>query len=1003
MSISGAAVHTSALWYAPITAVIFPLAAAWVLFIGLSLVAGRIGEARFSTTTGDDRWVDVSDEAARFHDRSRRVRTGRIVRLTGFGLILWSISLLALTVPTYVLVFVGLLTYLVAKRSGPYLLFWLVIGFGTSLAMSREAPRREALFLLAASVWVYVIGRRWTRQLYPSYRRGTDRPTLDDWLVRPDILWSRRRIGASLASTAVVAAFLLAVYTFVAAKWTLLTGPRTTSGLHRAARSLPLGHLAVWERLVVALTKSPFALPEVLLIGCVGVLYLINAQVMRLWVPALWEVLPREAPEAFVYLRNFDDDKVKLQAGAYTSLPLLQMIFDVLVPVRKRPFEQVIANLLRRFGPVIGAADPRSRLPTSGTLKASLAHSEWRAEVSRWCESARAVIVSAAPTSIHDGLREELRIISENMGHERIILVLGPGKREEVLSRFAGFKAAMPGGSKLDDDLRHQRVADGTLVMVRVPGRGWDCWGSKYRTEAAYAVALDQAIEYGRTVWGEAGEKLTEVARLQHGVGRRPPASVDVEDDNDAAPYVTTAFSDRQTPPGVEIVPGGLGARILESLAMRCDTDSVPSPRGEATVLGRWAGRAEFGGAPSWRGHSNVADSATFSVAVTENKLFGILTCLSTEEEIWLAVPRSTLRVRGLGEQGRLKKRPLKVEISGEGWTATVGGVDRIFASSGAYQAAQEGSLLRALLSPGSNEPEPEVPLREVEAPGDWHRVDRLQVFVETIDGKRTGRTSLVDPSMKIEAQREHVASLGWLPDGAREGELRRLRGGIQPRPRTVTPGYLQSPVGLPPFAVMRPVDTPSLPLSAYLWPTVDGGLVPILEDDEQALSEWRTESPTGYWVKNDLQSSLPWFRYVPEAVATNVAWRLTNRRLILWTLGRSRDAVGVMHLRFEWMCGLNAERYDYRKQSQRPSLSINVVVGDRDGRRAAFRINQGLSRGVFAEQLLDALVLAVTANHLHFGPSRWRTSDNGKEGILTWEHRPIDGRGYTLDETLIV
>lgn len=57
---------TSFSWYAPITAVALPLAAAWILFIGLSAASYRLANSRFAVTANDERWVDVSDEASNY-------------------------------------------------------------------------------------------------------------------------------------------------------------------------------------------------------------------------------------------------------------------------------------------------------------------------------------------------------------------------------------------------------------------------------------------------------------------------------------------------------------------------------------------------------------------------------------------------------------------------------------------------------------------------------------------------------------------------------------------------------------------------------------------------------------------------------------------------------------------------------------------------------------------------------------------------------------------------
>jgi hypothetical protein len=83
VTVSGIAPLPVGVWYAPFTVIIFPLVSAWVVAIGAGILLDRVGRARFDVTVGDDRWIDVSDDAERFRSRTRRVRTGRILALTG--------------------------------------------------------------------------------------------------------------------------------------------------------------------------------------------------------------------------------------------------------------------------------------------------------------------------------------------------------------------------------------------------------------------------------------------------------------------------------------------------------------------------------------------------------------------------------------------------------------------------------------------------------------------------------------------------------------------------------------------------------------------------------------------------------------------------------------------------------------------------------------------------------------------------------------------------------
>ena len=138
---------TTISWYAPITAVLFPLAAAWILFIGWGAVSYRLQNSRFAVTVNDERWVDVSDDASNLRSRTRRVRTGRIVKLTGAALILWSAVFVLNAIALPWAIMLGILTVVAARNFGPYLAFALVVGTGAALVVSPETSR-QALWML---------------------------------------------------------------------------------------------------------------------------------------------------------------------------------------------------------------------------------------------------------------------------------------------------------------------------------------------------------------------------------------------------------------------------------------------------------------------------------------------------------------------------------------------------------------------------------------------------------------------------------------------------------------------------------------------------------------------------------------------------------------------------------------------------------------------------------------------------------------------------------------
>ena len=131
-----------------------------------------------------------------------------------------------------------------------------------------------------------------------------------------------------------------------------------------------------------------------------------------------------------LYLRNFGDDKMRLRAGRFSRRGLLGRIS----PWRTRSFEEVVFSRLGSLGPVIAANPPGKRLPALGTAKMTLPLDGWKDEIRKLARQSWAVVVSATPAQINDGLREELKMITQEIGHRRVIYLLGTGRKGDIVN-----------------------------------------------------------------------------------------------------------------------------------------------------------------------------------------------------------------------------------------------------------------------------------------------------------------------------------------------------------------------------------------------------------------------------------------------------------------------------------------------------------------------------------------------------------------------------------------
>ncbi|WP_146179858.1 hypothetical protein [Micromonospora sp. RP3T] len=221
------------------------------------------------------------------------------------------------------------------------------------------------------------------------------------------------------------------------------------------------------------------------------------------------EVIDADHRKPILYLRNFGDDRQKLPISALSRSGMWQVSTGWLNPVRRGRFEEILARALFPFGPVIAVDQPNVRFSKLGAAKTRLPHEGWLEQVTTWAMEAHAVVVSATPDELRDGLRSELRMIASALPHGRVVLVLGPRRRKAVLhaavDRFLREVRDYP----LFAELAKWPVADGTLILVHLPQYGWgrwQGWSARRRTAWTYTAAIHEAMSVADSVWQTTAE-----------------------------------------------------------------------------------------------------------------------------------------------------------------------------------------------------------------------------------------------------------------------------------------------------------------------------------------------------------------------------------------------------------------------------------------------------------------------------------------------------------------
>ncbi|MEC3978196.1 hypothetical protein [Amycolatopsis sp. H20-H5] len=222
---------------------------------------------------------------------------------------------------------------------------------------------------------------------------------------------------------------------------------------------------------------------------CATFLFAIDRMGVYLQVRDAKDALRADGRLPILYLRNFGDDKLKVRASRVSRRGVLGR----LSVTRKRKFEETVAWRVNSFANIIAVNDPGNFLPTLGAAKFNLAHSDWKIEVERLASSSFAVLVSATPTTINEGLRWELDMIANRLRHGRVVLLLAPRKKDELIYSWKLFVDSVRDLSFFDG-VRDINPTGAAQVITHIPGVGWRAWGATTRTEWTYTVAIQSAL-----------------------------------------------------------------------------------------------------------------------------------------------------------------------------------------------------------------------------------------------------------------------------------------------------------------------------------------------------------------------------------------------------------------------------------------------------------------------------------------------------------------------------
>ena len=237
-----------------------------------------------------------------------------------------------------------------------------------------------------------------------------------------------------------------------------------------------------------ALHLSPSRIRLIMLLTGIGLLVVggVGVRLARTWSRATairLRQLDQRPP--ILYLRSFDDDALPLASVMSARRPFLELF----VPRGAEPFEEAVAWELAPYGPVVAVGRPGRPLASLGAARQHLADDEWRAGVTSWMASARAVVMAIGSTR---GVHWEIGTLAANGHLTKTMFLFPPTDLATHQERWRATTRALRDAGTIVPPLPGD--PDRVLTAVLDGARQWHVATATRRDEATYRVAVDVAM-----------------------------------------------------------------------------------------------------------------------------------------------------------------------------------------------------------------------------------------------------------------------------------------------------------------------------------------------------------------------------------------------------------------------------------------------------------------------------------------------------------------------------
>ena len=195
----------------------------------------------------------------------------------------------------------------------------------------------------------------------------------------------------------------------------------------------------------------------------------------------------RDPRPPVLYLRSFSDDRLRLWTATLGRPSLVERF----TPRRFDRFEEVLVRHLSRYGPVIAANQPGTRLAPIRAARETIEPANWQSAMARWMAHSALIVFLAPPSRVTQGLHWELRTVAEHGQLDKALVVVPPVPAEQLQARWRAFGAACAG---LWPFTVARPLADPRALVLAFRHGRWDVATADTRTEWSYAAALDRVL-----------------------------------------------------------------------------------------------------------------------------------------------------------------------------------------------------------------------------------------------------------------------------------------------------------------------------------------------------------------------------------------------------------------------------------------------------------------------------------------------------------------------------